>query len=264
MKKTIVALIILVMAASVAHAELLEPDGIGVWQLRTDLTSYITYTFFGSNKWVSVDSDTKGTYEYKYGQLAIKQIIAKKYKPKTMIAGTVQFRGNLMIVTGIQEWVFEKAHAVKIKSDELKITSIDPEVVNKNYTKGVTTRNQLQKFLRTYCRTYENKDLTKFTGFFTADAIEKGKSFNSMLPKYRKNFETIDSIVYHIELTKYSWQFDTKTLEIQGKYYVKWLPHGADWKKNSGWISMSLLEHNNSYRIKRLDYNSEISPNNKT
>lgn len=108
MRKTIVALIMLVLCASVVHAELLEPDGIGVWQLRTESNNYITYTLFRSNKWVSVGSDAKGTYEYKHGQLAIKQNITEKYRPKTIVAGTVQFRGNIMIVTGNEEWVFEK------------------------------------------------------------------------------------------------------------------------------------------------------------
>lgn len=139
-----------------------------------------------------------------------------------------------------------------------KNTSSEPEFVSKDYVKSIKLGDQLQKFLRIYCRTFQDKNLSKFSDFFTDDAIEKGKSFNSLLPTYRKNFKIIDSIGYQIELKKYSCQVDSGTLEIQGKFYLKWFSKGADWKKNYGSISMSLVEHNNSYRIKRLDYNIEI------
>jgi len=135
-----------------------------------------------------------------------------------------------------------------------KITSIESEVVNKDNIKSIELRDQLRKFLGIYSQTFENKNLNKFAGFFTPDATEKGKSFNSLLPKYRKNFEIIDSIDYKIELKKYFFKVGAETLEIQGKFYAKWLPYGADWREKSGWLSMSLVEHDNSYRIKRLDY----------
>jgi len=153
---------------------------------------------------------------------------------------------------------FQRSTAVTTRADKFKITSIELEAVNKDYIKGIELREQLQKFLHIYCQTFENKNLTRFTGFFTADAIEKGKFFNSLLPKYRKIFEIIDSIGYKIELKKYSFRVDTGTLEIQGKFYIKWLKHGTDRKNISGRISMSLIEHDNSYRIKQLDYNVAI------
>lgn len=139
-----------------------------------------------------------------------------------------------------------------------KMTTAEPEVVSKDYIKSIKLGDQLQNFLQIYCRTFQDKNLSEFSNFFTDDAIEKGKSFTSLIPKYRKNFEAIDSIGYQIELKKYSCQVDTGTLEVQGKFYLKWLSNGADWKKNYGSISMSLVEHDNSYRIKRLDYNVEI------
>jgi hypothetical protein len=129
---------------------------------------------------------------------------------------------------------------------------------NKDHIKDTELKAQLHNFLRNYCQTFENKNLNKFKGFFTADAMERGKSFSSVLSKYRRNFEILDSIGYQIELIKYFQKNDTGILEIQGRFRVNWLSHGADWQKKSGSISMSLIKYNNSYRIKRLDYNVEI------
>jgi hypothetical protein len=106
--------------------------------------------------------------------------------------------------------------------------------------------------------TFENKNLNKFKGFFTADAMERGKSFSRMLPKYRRNFEILDSIGYQIELKKYFQKHDAGILELQGRFRVNWISYGADWQERFGWISMSLVNYKNSYRIKRLDYNVEI------
>ncbi len=129
---------------------------------------------------------------------------------------------------------------------------------NKGYIKDTELRDQLQNFLRTYCSTFEKKNLTQFTGFFTADAMEKDKPFSSLLPKYRKNFEIMDSISYQIGLLEHFQEVDAGIIDIHGKFYVKCLLNGAGWKENSGWISMSLVKQDDSYRIKRLDYYVEI------
>ncbi len=129
---------------------------------------------------------------------------------------------------------------------------------NKDPIKDTELKSQLHNFLRDYCQTFENKNMTKFKGFFTADAVERGKSFSSKLPKYSRIFEILDSIGYQIELKKYFQKHDTGTLELQGRFRINWLSHGADWQERSGWISMSLVKYNTSYRIKRLDYSVEI------
>lgn len=129
---------------------------------------------------------------------------------------------------------------------------------NKDHAKGTELKVQLHNFLRNYCRTFENKNLNQFKGFFAKDATEKGKSFIAVLPKYRRNFEILDSIDYQIELKKYFQKYDTGTVELHGRFRVNWLSHGAGWQKKSGSISMSLIKRDNSYRIKRLDYRVEI------
>ena len=306
MKKTSIILIFLVMCTSVVHAKLLGPDGIGVWQLRTHLSICTTYTFFKSNTWKILSGDVNGAYDYKYGQLAMKQrvTISKNGKSKeiekTIIAGSVKFRNDLMVVTGTQEWVFkridrveegktiealilddgktlsrnnkkvletakktideniQKSTPTRTKADEIKIESIESEVVNEDYIKGNELQNQLQKFLGMYCRTFEKKNLTQLAGFFTADAKEKGKSFNSLWHKYRKNFKNMDKISYRIDLIDFFYQVDSESYEIQGIFYIKCLPYGTAWQKTSGRISMSLVDYDNSYRIRRLDYHVTI------
>ncbi len=129
---------------------------------------------------------------------------------------------------------------------------------NKYHVKDTELKAQLYNFLRDYCQTFENKNLNKFKEYFTADAMEKDKSFSSLLPKYRKIFEKMDSISYQIDLLEHFQEIDAGIIDIHGKFYVKFLLNGAGWKENSGWISMSLVKQDDSYRIKRLDYYVEI------
>ena len=68
----------------------------------------------------------------------------------------------------------------------------------------------------------------------------------------------MDKISYRIDLTDVFYQIDTDTFEIRGNFYIKCLPRGTDWRKTTGRISMSLVEHDRSYRIKRLDYRVTI------
>ncbi len=129
---------------------------------------------------------------------------------------------------------------------------------NKDPIKNTELKAQLHNFLRDYYQTFENRNLNIFKEFFTVDAMERGKSFSSMLPKYRRIFEILDSIGYQIELKKYFQKLDTGTLELHGRFRINCLSHGADWQEHSGWISMSLVKYNNSYKIKRLDYSAKI------
>ena len=129
---------------------------------------------------------------------------------------------------------------------------------NKDRPTDKELKAQLHNFLRDYCQTYAKKNLNKFKNFFTADAMEKGKSFSSLLPKYRKNFEKTDSISYQIDLLEHFQEVAAGIIDIHGKFYVKCHLNYAGWKENSGWISMSLVKQDGSFRIKRLDYYVEI------
>ena len=114
--------------------------------------------------------------------------------------------------------------------------------------------NRLRLFLQKYCNTYAAKDLGEFTTFFVPDAVENGKPFISLLPKYRKNFDFIETIEYQIELQRFSYDDDNKIVTIEGNFFLKWLPPDRKWRENSGTISMNLKESGPSFLVQQLDY----------
>jgi hypothetical protein len=112
----------------------------------------------------------------------------------------------------------------------------------------------LQSFLEGYCHTYEKKDLDQFSTFFARDAKENNKPFHSLLPKYRKNFDVIEFINYRIELQKYIFDDEQGTINLEGRFFLEWLPGDTRWRRNSGKIFMKLQESGTSFKISRLDY----------
>jgi hypothetical protein len=249
----------------------LESLELEMRQMRRDMEAKSTQT---ENKVRTLQARIEGIYQGSIETLAQMDKSLSEVKLNTHWArndeiintlsledGKAVYRRNkkeLMVTEKRVDENFQKPPSVKIKTDEFKITNIKAESVNKDYIKDIGRREKLENFLRIYCRTFEEKNLAKFIGFFTDDAIEKGASFSSLLPMYQKNFEIINSISYKIELSEYFFHTNKGLVEIQGNFFAKWLSHGTDWKKNSGWISMSLVEHDDSFQIKRLDYNVKI------
>jgi len=115
-------------------------------------------------------------------------------------------------------------------------------------------KERLQSFLDVYCQTYEMKDLDNFSAFFARDAKENDKPFHDLLPKYRQNFDVVEFINYRIELQKYKFDDEHGTVNIEGRFFLEWLPGGTRWRRNSGKIFMELQESGTSFKISRLDY----------
>jgi hypothetical protein len=115
-------------------------------------------------------------------------------------------------------------------------------------------KERLQSFLEVYCHTYEAKDLDHFSTFFAPDAKENDKPFHNLLPKYRHNFNVIEFITYRIELQKYKYDDEHGTINIEGRFFLEWLPSGTRWRRNSGKIFMELQQSGTSFKISRLDY----------
>ena len=113
---------------------------------------------------------------------------------------------------------------------------------------------RLRSFLFLYCRTYESKDLDKFSAFFAPDATENNRAFHEFWPRYRRNFERIASFKYRIDLDSYSLDAATGNIKLKGKYFIKYLLTGETWKENNGIISMELIKSGDSYLVKRLNY----------
>jgi hypothetical protein len=118
----------------------------------------------------------------------------------------------------------------------------------------VRLERRLRSFLQNYCITYAAKDLDKFSNFFGPGAQENGKPFESLLPKYKKNFSVIEAIQYRIELQQYTYDSQKNTVRIEGNFLLKWLPPDNKWRENSGKIFMNLKDDGQSFLVQRLDY----------
>ena len=118
----------------------------------------------------------------------------------------------------------------------------------------VRLEDRMRSFLQNYCNTYASKDLDKFTKFFSSGAQENGKPFESLIPKYRKNFNSIEAIQYRIELQQYTYDSQNETVRIEGSFLLKWLPSDKKWRENSGKIFMNLKDDGRSFLVQRLDY----------
>jgi general secretion pathway protein A len=157
------------------------------------------------------------------------------------------------------------AQALGVKSDLDSIAKTPPEPdsavavlgkVNKadDLRNRVDLKERLKSFLEVYCHTYEMKDLDNFSAFFAPDAKENDKPFHNLLPKYRQNFDVIEFINYRIELQKYKFDDEHGTINIEGRFFLEWLPGGTRWRRNSGKIFMELQESGTSFKISRLNY----------
>lgn len=119
---------------------------------------------------------------------------------------------------------------------------------------NVRLEERLRSFLQSYCDAYAAKDLNRFDDFFGPGAQENGKPFDSLLPKYQKNFDSIDAIVYRIELQQYTYDSVNKTVRVEGDFLLKWLPADKKWRENAGKIFMDLKDDGRSFLVQNLDY----------
>lgn len=125
-------------------------------------------------------------------------------------------------------------------------------------------QQRLSAFLQTYCATYEAKDLGAFRKFFAPDAMENGQPFNSLLPKYERNFTFIETIEYRIELQRFSYDVEQEMVNIEGQFSLKWLPPDKRWRENGGKISMRLAQEGSSFVVHRLEYHGGQPPSEPT
>ena len=131
----------------------------------------------------------------------------------------------------------------------------EPETVAKQTVSQYNLQDRLKIFLRAYCRTYERKNLDMFGAFFAPDALEQGRPFKSWAPRYRQNFNRIDSMIYDIELERYATLDDNEEVRIEGTFQVSAKLSGSKkWRKSSGRISMVLEPYKDSFRVKQLNY----------
>jgi len=114
--------------------------------------------------------------------------------------------------------------------------------------------SRMKDFLKTYMKTYESKNIAQFRALFDLDATENGKPFRDQLPKYRRNFEKLQSVTLTIEMYQYTIRIASNMVTTKGTFSLRWRLKGGEWRGKRGDISMDLIESGTSYLIKHLDY----------
>ncbi len=156
-----------------------------------------------------------------------------------------------------------KAPAVKSELDQVakspqktgaKVASLGNSIQDQDLENRQRLKERLQSFLEVYCHTYETKDLDQFAAFFASNALENDKPFHDLLPKYRHNFNVIEFINYRIEMQKFEYDNEFGTIDLEGRFFLEWLPGGSKWRRNSGKIFIKLQDLGTSFKISKLDY----------
>ncbi len=142
--------------------------------------------------------------------------------------------------------------------NEIRVIAEKP---SEEQTVEVRLEGRLRSFLQNYCMTYAAKDLDKFTNFFGPGALENGKPFESLLPKYQESFNLTEAIQYRIELQQYTVDNQKGTVNIEGNFLLRWLRPDKKWRENSGKIFMNLKDDGRSFLVQNLDYYGHRSAN---
>ena len=142
----------------------------------------------------------------------------------------------------------------KPAEDNLNIAHADIAQSSEKKLEIGNLEDRLLSFLDNYCNTYAAKDLDSFSRLFSPDAKENGKPFASLLSIYQKNFNSIDTIRYSINLQQYSHDSETESVRVEGNFWLEWLPYNKKWRKNSGKIYMNLKINGPKFIVQRLDY----------
>ena len=165
----------------------------------------------------------------------IEQIQRTSNKPKSIVGGESR----------VQEGQ-QNNRPKNLKIETAKVSEDQPSIK--------PLREKINEFLDKYCITYESKQLDKFLSFFSDDAIENGKPLSTLIPKYRRNFEAIEIIQYHISLEKFSHDTVSDTITLEGIFSLKWKPYDYDWRENTGKIFFDLKKNEDTFTVSNLKY----------
>lgn len=117
---------------------------------------------------------------------------------------------------------------------------------------------RLVDFLHAYCRTYENRNFDRFIFFFTDYAEENGVLFKSLLPTYRKNFQTLENVTYRIDMNNYLWDLDRNTVRVEGDFMLSWKKKQETvFHDFNGTIRMDLILFKDTFLVENLSYRFE-------
>ncbi len=180
-----------------------------------------------------------------------KEVNAESVKEKTMPDAAAEDT----LMAAVPEPGMEKMAETEVKSSLTESEKeIEKRASEENINQQKNELSRLKSFLDEYCKAYTNKDLDKFISFFTSDATENNTPFHELLPNYRKNMESMESLTYRIELLSFSKQTASNNLMIRGRFFTRYQSQKGVWEENSGSIFMELFENKDSYLVKQLNY----------
>jgi curved DNA-binding protein CbpA len=116
----------------------------------------------------------------------------------------------------------------------------------------VVPLSEIQDFIKSYCRAYENLNYARFMGYFAPDAVENDRSVQQLKAVYRENFERLDTLTYSIRVKDCRVKPDE--IEVTGDYRLRWRFREDDWREREGPILLGLIPVNASFQVKRLVY----------
>jgi hypothetical protein len=157
-----------------------------------------------------------------------------------------------------QQIALQKSHPEKNNQQRLTThtqpvmhqTALEP--VKENPKPVLPSLSSLNNFLNAYTGAYKDKNLQKFSHFFTIDATENGKPFSEQREKYTQLFQNIDNIDFNIGLLSSSLQGEY--ILIKGRFQAVFTYPKAKPIHSKGAISLLLRNNKQRYLIKELNY----------
>ena len=192
---------------------------------------------------VSTRPSAKTTAEKKPETVSAPKTVVEK-KPETTVAAS----------TAVAISPPKVAETPKTVSSSSTVSAVSPSTKAPTKQDDAALESRLRWFLKSYCVTYTRKDIEAFSKFFAPGAIENGKPFETLIPKYKRNFENIETIQYRIDLQRFSYDESKETVLVEGDFSLQWLPGDRKWRENSGTITMNLIDSGPSFLVQSLVY----------
>jgi hypothetical protein len=116
----------------------------------------------------------------------------------------------------------------------------------------VTTQQKINRFLASYTKSYEEKDLLGFSRFYDTKATENGKPLAEMLTTYSDLFGKSDSIGLTITVLK--WNTTQGDIHLDGRFGIDIRYKDSTQVSGKGRIFFLLSEVNGQLEIQELTY----------
>jgi len=112
--------------------------------------------------------------------------------------------------------------------------------------------DKVQNFLSRYRRAYEDRNLPIFMSLFEPDAQENGELVSNLREAYSQTFQNSNWIKFEFKSSR--WTETGKGADVSSQFRVVLKPRGGQPVASSGTIRLDLTNHNDTFRVRTLDY----------